>query len=94
MHTNLEEKIMKEVKYELEQDDLNVLHDVALGALECDSAMLTAEFLTDMFNKLPHFIKAEANTWGLSDTVVRDSIYGHLEELQETQEVNLRIHES
>lgn len=68
---------MKKV-IELEREDLNALHDVILEVLTDSGDMvrhITDEVVLNYWNKLPEHLKAEAEHWGLSDSVVRDNIY-------------------
>ena len=60
-------------KIELEQYDLNVLHDVILGALGIKN--LTDEELILYWNKLPDDIKLDALKYEIGDTPTRDAMY-------------------
>lgn len=64
---------------ELEREDLDALHDVILEALHY-SGDLTDEVILTYWNMLPEHLKAEAEHWGLSDSVVRDNIYEWLQD--------------
>lgn len=59
---------------ELEREDLDALHDVILEALDY-SGDLTDEVILTYWNMLPEHLKADAERWGMNDTVVRDNIY-------------------
>lgn len=63
----------------LEQEDIDCLHDVILEALDY-SGDLTNEIVLTYWNIFPDDLKAEAEHWGLDDTVVRDNIYEWLTE--------------
>lgn len=58
---------------ELDQDDLNTLHDVIYNALEIED--LTNEQILEYWNKIPDYIQYDALNWGVSDTPTREAIY-------------------
>lgn len=60
---------------QLERPDLDALHDVVLSAMGFDEVHLTDEQILVWWNKLPRDLQLDAEKWGISDTVVRDSIY-------------------
>jgi hypothetical protein len=60
-------------KVELDQDDLNSIHDVVFNAL--DKEDLTNEQIVEYWNKLPEDIKLDALKWGCSDTPTRENMY-------------------
>lgn len=62
-----------EIKYELEENDINHLKDVYFNLHGVNE--ITKDQICDLFSQLPYDIKLEALKWGLSDTVVRDAIY-------------------
>ena len=66
--------------YELERSDLDVLHDIILGALDYPADKLTDNVILSYWEKLPEHIKDDAAHWDIDDTVVRDTIYEWLEE--------------
>jgi len=57
----------------LERPDLDALHDVIFSVLDID--LKTDEQILVWWNKLPRDLQLDAEKWGVSDTVVRDSIY-------------------
>jgi hypothetical protein len=61
------------IKVELEQSDLDSLHDTIFNAIEIED--LTNEQLIEFWEILPEDIQSEAMRWGLDDSVVRDNIY-------------------
>jgi hypothetical protein len=65
---------------EFDESDWNALHDVVLDVLDKD--MERAELIV-LYNSLPDNLKLKAIHWGLSDSVVRDSIYSHLKKALE-----------
>lgn len=60
------------IKIELEVSDLRTLHDVFLSAI---GKSFDEDAIVKIFNNLPEDIKLDAIKWGISDTVVRDSIF-------------------
>ncbi len=65
-------KVIYKVIYELEENDLDVLHDVCYDVLDIE---LNTEQLKAVFEILPEHIKGTGIQWGLSDTVFRDEAY-------------------
>lgn len=65
---------------ELEREDLDALHDVILEALDY-SGDLSDEEIMKYWNMLPEHLKADAEHWGMNDSVVRDNIYVWLENI-------------
>ena len=64
-------------KVELDQDDLDTLHDVIFNALGLDD--LSNDKILEYWNKFPDDIKLDAIKWGISDTPTRDNMYGWLQ---------------
>ena len=62
------------------RNELDVLHDVLLGALNYPNDDLTDEFITGIWTKIPEDIKKDAAHWGIDDSVVRDNIYVWVQE--------------
>lgn len=68
---------MKEPIYELYDRDYDYLHDIVYELTQEDTPK---DQLEVMFQALPKHLKAEASTYGISDSVVRDDIYVYLKE--------------
>lgn len=64
---------MKINEIELDQSDLNTLHDVIFNALEIED--LTNEQLLEYWKLIPEHIKMDALKWGIDDTPTRNAIY-------------------
>jgi hypothetical protein len=64
------------ITVELEEDDFDSLHDIVYDLTDMS---LSHEQLLKIFNMLPQHLKDDAIRWGVSDCVVRDNIYEHLE---------------
>lgn len=62
---------------ELDQDDLNSLHDVISEALGKED--LTNEQITEYWKMFPEDMKLEALQWGM-DTLIKDTMYLWLKE--------------
>lgn len=60
------------IKIELEVSDLGVLHDICFSAI---GKSFDEDVIVKIFNKLPEDIKLDAIKWGISDTLIRDSIF-------------------
>lgn len=57
-------------------NEWNHLHDVVLNATwKTTKTKMSREELQSLFNELPDDIKSQAYNWGLSDTLVRESIH-------------------
>jgi hypothetical protein len=65
------------VTIELEDEDLPYLKDVVFNAT---GYSYNKQEILHIWDSLPEDLQLEAAHWGLSDTVVRDNIYEHLEE--------------
>ncbi len=63
------------ITIELEQDDLNAMHDVILEALDFSP---TDEQIKECWEMLPENIKGTSIKWGCNDTVFRDNMYEYL----------------
>ena len=58
------------------QNEWNHLHDVILEATwHTSKTDLNQGQLENLYNKLPDYIKLEAEQWSLNDTTIRDLIY-------------------
>ncbi len=68
------------VTIELEQSDLDALHDVILEALDYSVEELTDELIMEYWKGLPQYLKDDAARWGCDDSVVRDNIYVWIKE--------------
>lgn len=63
---------------ELEQSDLDSLHDTIAEAL--DKWPIGDDQIIDIWKQIPNHIKAEAVKWGVNDTVVKDDVYVWIKE--------------
>jgi len=59
---------------ELEQSDIDSLHDVILEALNLPDD-IPNDVVIGIWYSLPEYLKDEAVHWGIYDSVVRDNIY-------------------
>ena len=64
---------------EFSEDDIDSLHDVIINSLD-DKDDITREEILEYWKKLPDDIKLDALKWGISDSVVGDTIYEWLQE--------------
>jgi len=64
------------VRYELEEDDYNSIHDVWLEVLKEEP---TKEQMDKLATQVPEHLLGDAISWGWSDTCVRDHLYKYLQ---------------
>ncbi|UGO50166.1 hypothetical protein RGZ1_144 [Morganella phage vB_MmoM_Rgz1] len=73
MKEQLEQKL---AKYEIGfMDFYGSIHDCVIELFCYDIPITHIEVLTELYDMIPRHLLIEAMQWGISDSVVRDSIY-------------------